>query len=65
MNCDYDGNNMTIGFNGVFMIQILSNLSSDAVQLKLSDPARPGVYEPLPQEDGESLVIIQMPMQVL
>ena len=65
VNCDYDGNNMTIGFNGVFMIQILSNLSSDAVQLKLSDPARPGVYEPLPQEDGESLVIIQMPMQVL
>lgn len=65
VNCDYDGNNMTIGFNGVFMIQILSNLSSVAVQLKLSDPARPGVYEPLPQEDGESLVIIQMPMQVL
>lgn len=65
VNCDYDGNPMTIGFNGVFMIQILGNLKGDAVQLHLSDPARPGVYEPMPQQEGEDMLVIQMPMQVL
>jgi len=65
VNCDYDGNPMTIGFNGVFMIQILGALHSDAVQLRLSDSARPGVYEPMPQEEGEDMLVIQMPMQVL
>lgn len=65
VNCDYDGNPMTIGFNGVFMIQILSAFHPDAVQLRLSDSARPGVYEPMPQEEGEDMLVIQMPMQVL
>lgn len=65
VNCDYDGNPMTIGFNGVFMIQILGNIKGEAVQLRLSDPARPGVYEPMPQQEGENMLVIQMPMQVL
>ncbi len=65
VNCDYEGNPMTIGFNGAFMVEILGNLSGDTVQLKLSDPARPGVYAPLTEEDGEDTVIIQMPMQVI
>lgn len=63
--CDYSGNVMTIGFNGVFMIEILNNIKDDTVVLSLSDPARPGLYSPLTQGEGESLVIVQMPMQVI
>lgn len=63
--CSYEGNEMTIGFNGQFMIEILNNMSDDSVVLRLSDPARPGVYSPLAQKEGESIVTIQMPMQVL
>lgn len=65
VRCDYSGNNMTIGFNCQFMIEILNNIPDDSVVLKLSDPARPGVYTPLQQGEGEDLVVIQMPMQVL
>ncbi len=65
VSCGYEGNSMTIGFNGQFMIEILNNLHDDTVALKLSDPARPGIYTPLQQPDGEDIVIIQMPMQVL
>lgn len=63
--CEYQGNEMTIGFNGAFMIEILNNLKSDSVVLRLSDPARPGVFMPLEQNEGEDILIIQMPMQVL
>ena len=63
--CDYDGNDMTIGFNSVFTLEILTNINSETILLKLSDPARPGVFEPLEQEPGCNLVTIEMPMQVI
>lgn len=65
LNCEYTGRPMTMGFNGVFMAEILNNMPFEDVVLKLSDPARPGVYEALKPEEGESLVTIQMPMQVI
>lgn len=63
--CSYEGNSMVIGFNGVFMVEILQNLADDTIMLRLSDPARPGLYSPLQQQDGENIVTIQMPMQVI
>lgn len=63
--CEYTGNEMTIGFNGVFMIEILSNIGVDTVQMRLSDPARPCLYLPAEKQEGEELAIIQMPMQVI
>lgn len=65
LNCEYEGNSMTVGFNGAFMNEILANMDSESVLLLLSDPARPGIYKALEPKEGESLVTIQMPMQVL
>lgn len=63
--CDYQGNDMVIGFNSLFTVEILSNLGGDTVLVKLSDPARPGIFEPLEQDSNQHIVTIQMPMQVL
>lgn len=65
VNCSYEGNLMTVGFNGAFMIEILGNLKDETVVVKLSDPARPGVFMPLKQQEGENVLTIQMPMQVI
>lgn len=63
--CSYEGNDMVVGFNGVFMIEILSNISDESILMQLSDPARPCLYSPLTMKEGEELVTIQMPMQVI
>lgn len=63
--CDYEGNDMTIGFNSGFTVEILSNLGGEDVVVRLSDPAHPGVFEPLEQEPNENIVTIQMPLQVI
>ena len=63
--CDYEGNPMTIGFNASFTVEILSNLGGETVMMRLSDPARPGIFEPLEQEPNENIVTIQMPLQVI
>lgn len=65
LTCEYDGNSMVVGFNGVFMVEILSNMKDDNVLLRLSDPARPGLYSGLEPKENEELVTIQMPMQVI
>lgn len=63
--CEYEGNPMTIGFNATYTMEILSNLGGESVVVRLSDPARPGVFEPLEQEPNENIVTIQMPLQVI
>ena len=63
--CEYQGNDMVIGFNAQFTVEILSNLGGESVVVQLSDPARPGIFAPLEQEKNQNLVTIQMPMQVL
>ncbi len=63
--CEYEGNAMTIGFNATYTMEILSNLGGESVVVRLSDPARPGVFEPLEQEPNENIVTIQMPLQVI
>lgn len=63
--CEYEGNPMTIGFNSTFTQEILGNLGGDEVLVRLSDPARPGIFEPAEQEPNENLVTIQMPLQVI
>lgn len=63
--CDYEGQDMTIGFNSAFTVEILNNLGGDTTVIKLSDPARPGIFQPLEQEPNTELTTIQMPMQVI
>lgn len=63
--CEYSGNPMTIGFNANYMIDILSNLKGDNIKIKLSDPTRPGIFEPETPKEDENVLMLLMPMQVL
>ncbi|MCM1005469.1 MAG: DNA polymerase III subunit beta [Prevotella sp.] len=65
VECEYQGNAMTIGFNATYMIEVLTNIVADTVVIKLSDPARPGIFVPLTNLEGEDLLMLLMPMQVM
>ena len=65
IGCSYEGRPLSIGFNSVYMIEVLNNLPGDQVIVKLSDPGRPGLFMPFEQKEGESVVMLQMPMQVI
>lgn len=65
VSADYVGEPLTIGFNAAYTIEVLNNLSGDMTVIDFSDPARPGVFMPLVQDEGENIVVIEMPMQVL
>jgi len=63
--CSYDGNPLSIGFNAVYMVEVLNNLPGDNIVVKLSDPGRPGLFMPFEQKENEEVVMLQMPMQVI
>lgn len=65
VECDYQGNSMTIGFNSKYMAEVLANLHCDDVLVELSDPARPALFMPLHQDEQTQVVMLQMPMQVI
>ncbi len=60
--CEYNGNGMDIGFKGTSMIEILSNLNSQEVNILLADPSRPGVIIPSEQPENEDILMLIMPM---
>jgi len=65
LNCQYEGDDMEIGFKSNFLIEILSNLSSTDVVVELSDPSRAGILLPAEKENiDEDVLMLIMPMMI-
>jgi DNA polymerase-3 subunit beta len=60
--CSYNGMPMAIGFKAPFLIEILSSIASDDVELQLADPARAGLILPTENEENQELLMLLMPM---
>jgi DNA polymerase-3 subunit beta len=65
IKCDFDGQEMEIGFKSTFLIEILANLASTEVKMMLSDPSRAGLLLPSEQEFAhEDVLMLLMPMMI-
>lgn len=65
LQCQYEGDEMEIGFKSVFLIEILANISSSDIILSLSDPSRAGLLFPAVNEnEDEDVLMLLMPMMV-
>ena len=62
--CDYDNEPMVIGFNSVYLTEVLSNLDAEEVRFEFSSPNRAGVVTPLDQQDGEEMLMLIMPVML-
>jgi len=64
ISCEHDGDDIEIGFNAKFLIEILSNIHSDKVIFKLSEPNRAGLVLPEDIDDEEDLTMLVMPVML-
>ncbi|MCD7935810.1 MAG: DNA polymerase III subunit beta [Tannerellaceae bacterium] len=62
--CQFAGIELKIGFKATYLIEILSNISSDEVLLELADPSRAGLIIPTENEPNEDLLMLLMPMML-
>jgi DNA polymerase-3 subunit beta len=65
LQCSYQGDDMQIGFNSRFLLEMLTNLNSNDVQIHMSLPNRAGILKPLDGlEDGEEITMLVMPVML-
>jgi DNA polymerase-3 subunit beta len=65
LTCDYQGDDMQIGFNSRFLSEMLTNLTSDEIMLEMSMPNRAGILTPIDGlDEGESVTMLVMPVML-
>ena len=65
LTCDYQGDDMQIGFNSRFLTEMINNLSANDVQLEMSLPNRAGILTPIDGTDeGEKITMLVMPVML-
>lgn len=63
--CQYEGEDMEIGFNSRFLIEMLSNLEGESVMFLLSAPNRAGLILPMDNDpEGEEILMLVMPVMI-
>ena len=65
IKCQYEGEEIEIGFKSVFLLEILANIASQDVMIELADPTRAGLFLPVISEnESEDLLMLLMPMMI-
>ncbi len=65
INCQFEGDDIQIGFKSAFLLEILANIGSQEIIIELSDPTRAGIILPVEKEvDEEDVLMLLMPMMI-
>ena len=63
--CDYEGEDIVIGFKSTFLIEILSNIETTTVLVELADSTRAGVFKPVyDQQPSNDTLMLLIPMMI-
>ncbi|RIJ41992.1 DNA polymerase III subunit beta [Pontibacter oryzae] len=64
LSCQYEGEDMEIGFNAKFLMEMLNNIDSDEITFELSTPNRAGLLMPIMNEEAEDVLMLVMPVML-
>src|SRR5260370_1220496 len=64
LSCEHEGEDIEIGFNARFLIEMLSNLDTDQIKLNMSAANKAGVIFPAEKEKGEDILMLVMPVML-
>ncbi len=65
LTCNYEGEDMEIGFNSRFIQEMLSNLNTELVKIKMSAPNRAGLIIPVDTKNkDEDILMLVMPVML-
>ena len=62
--CEYNGDEMEIGFNAKFLVEMLNNLDANTLSLELSAANRAGLIIPLEKDAEEDILMLVMPVML-
>ena len=56
LTCQYDGEDIEIGFNGKFLADLLAGLDSEGVRIEMSTPSKAVTLFPSEQNESEDIL---------
>lgn len=62
--CEYNGDEMEIGFNAKFLIEMINNINSSTITFELSAPNRASIVLPIEKDDDEEILMLVMPVML-
>jgi len=64
LSCEHEAEDIEIGFNAKFLIEMLSNLDSEQIRLTMSAPNKAGVLYPAEKDKSEDILMLVMPVML-
>lgn len=64
LSCEHDGEDLEIGFNAKFLVEMIGNIDSDEITLKLNAPNKAGIVTPNEKDDEEDILMLVMPVML-
>lgn len=65
LTCHYDGDDMEIGFNSRFLMEMLNNMDTSEIKLMMSEPSRAGILVPANGDnENEDILMLVMPVML-
>lgn len=58
LECDYDGEPMTIGYNAVYLKEVLQHQKSDEIKIMLKSPLNAGLFMPVDKENTKTTLLM-------
>ncbi len=60
--CEFQGEDMEIGFNAKLVIEMLANIPANRIEISMSTPNKPGIISTNESETSEDLLMLVMPV---
>lgn len=64
LTCEYEGEDIEIGFNARFLIEMLSNLDSEMIKIAMSEANKAGLIFPEEKDEKEDVLMLVMPVML-
>lgn len=64
LSCEHEGEDIEIGFNAKFLIEMLTNIDTEQIKLNMSAPNKAGVILPGEKDKAEDILMLVMPVML-
>ena len=64
LSCEHEGEDIEIGFNAKFLIEMLSNIDTEQIRLNMSAANKAGVILPADKNKEEDILMLVMPVML-
>jgi DNA polymerase-3 subunit beta len=62
--CVYNAEELEIGFNSGYLVDILTHIEAEQIEIQLSTPVRAAIIAPLEHKQNEDVLMLVMPMRL-